>query len=365
MKKVQKFIEVLKKNEEDNNIYIFGAGTYGKLCAELLERENIKWKGFIDNNTKLINETLYGKSIVLPQNIENAVHTFVIISLSSLFYSKTIDEAKEKFISLGVDQEKIIAISDDIELVNDIIYYLNDPEEVLNRNKFFKNRYEGRRCFIIGNGPSLKLDDLERLADEITMGCNGIFNLFDKTEWRPYFFFCEDTIFLKKHVSSTEELELLLDNCQFAFTTLRSELYKKYSDRYDNLFYLYSTKVENEMRFSDDICKRIYGAGTTLFSMLQVAVYMGIKEIYLLGVDSTFKKEMHSNGQVKVNTSVNNHMEMMEQINEGVYLVDLIMEGWLCAREYAEKHGIKIYNATRGGKLEVFERIDFDNLFEK
>ena len=25
--------------------------------------------------------------------------------------------------------------------------------------------------------------------------------------------------------------------------------------------------------------------------------------------------------------------------------------------------GIKIYNATRGGKLNVFERIDFDTLF--
>ena len=35
------------------------------------------------------------------------------------------------------------------------------------------------------------------------------------------------------------------------------------------------------------------------------------------------------------------------------------------AKQYAETHGIKIYNATRGGKLEVFERVDFDSLFEK
>lgn len=33
------------------------------------------------------------------------------------------------------------------------------------------------------------------------------------------------------------------------------------------------------------------------------------------------------------------------------------------AREYADGHGIKIYNATRGGKLEVFERVNFDKLF--
>ena len=33
------------------------------------------------------------------------------------------------------------------------------------------------------------------------------------------------------------------------------------------------------------------------------------------------------------------------------------------AEKYAEEHGIKIYNATRGGRLEVFERVDFDSLF--
>ena len=35
------------------------------------------------------------------------------------------------------------------------------------------------------------------------------------------------------------------------------------------------------------------------------------------------------------------------------------------AKKYADSHGIRIYNATRGGKLEVFERIDFDSLFEQ
>ena len=32
------------------------------------------------------------------------------------------------------------------------------------------------------------------------------------------------------------------------------------------------------------------------------------------------------------------------------------------AREYCDSHDIRIYNSTRGGKLEVFERIDFDAL---
>ena len=33
------------------------------------------------------------------------------------------------------------------------------------------------------------------------------------------------------------------------------------------------------------------------------------------------------------------------------------------ARKYADSNGIKIYNATRGGCLEAFQRVNFDSLF--
>jgi len=34
------------------------------------------------------------------------------------------------------------------------------------------------------------------------------------------------------------------------------------------------------------------------------------------------------------------------------------------SRKYAEEKGIQIYNATRGGKLEIFNRVNLDELFE-
>ena len=97
--------------------------------------------------------------------------------------------------------------------------------------------------------------------------------------------------------------------------------------------------------------------------MIQLAVYMGIKEIYLLGVDFSFRREVHENGELRVNNNINNHMNEMEQVESGLYYVDRIMRGWLKIKEYAESHGIKVYNATRGGKLQVFERVDFDSIF--
>jgi len=32
-------------------------------------------------------------------------------------------------------------------------------------------------------------------------------------------------------------------------------------------------------------------------------------------------------------------------------------------KRHCDSRGIQVYNATRGGKLEVFPRVDFDTLF--
>ena len=42
--------------------------------------------------------------------------------------------------------------------------------------------------------------------------------------------------------------------------------------------------------------------------------------------------------------------------------VELSIQGYRSAKVFAEKHGVKIFNATRGGYLEVFDRVDFDSI---
>lgn len=43
---------------------------------------------------------------------------------------------------------------------------------------------------------------------------------------------------------------------------------------------------------------------------------------------------------------------------------DRMILAYESAKKYVDSHNISIYNATRGGMLEVFERVDFDSLFE-
>ena len=106
---------------------------------------------------------------------------------------------------------------------------------------------------------------------------------------------------------------------------------------------------------------------------MQCAVYLGFKEIILLGVDHSYAKEMRKDGTIVINKNTKNHFANYHA--EGywgngrsdeemvTYPVDLVTMAYETAKKYADTHGIKILNATRGGKLEVFERVDFDSLF--
>ena len=90
-------------------------------------------------------------------------------------------------------------------------------------------------------------------------------------------------------------------------------------------------------------------SSTVTISLIQIAVYMGFKEIYLLSCDCDYSgPKQHFT-----------YYGMKSDSKAG----DIMILAYQAAKDYADSHGIKIYNATRGGKLEVFEREDFDSLF--
>lgn len=355
-------IENLKREVGENQAYIFGAGTHGKNLARLFIKENINYYGFLE--TKPSHKIVFDKKIYGLDDIRFNGDEIIIISLSPLIYREDISNIENILKDKGVREENIIKISFNIEFMDELVKYVNDVELCLDRNKILKDIFKGKRCFVIGNGPSLSLDDLEKLKNEVTFGCNNIINLFDKTDWRPTCFFCEDSIFTQKHFSNKQQISYILDNCKYVMTSLRNDVYKNYGLTFENLYYYLGKRLNDTFEFSEDISKIVYSAGTTLYSILQFAVYMGFKEIYLLGVDSIFKKEILKNGKIRIN-DVKNHMQLMNQEDgKGVYYIDMIEEAFKYAKKYAKIRGFHIYNATRGGKLEVFKRVNLDDILE-
>lgn len=244
-------------------------------------------------------------------------------------------------------------------------YYLKNYEKTTYGKNLLtlKNKYKGKRCFIIGNGPSLKAKDLDRLKDEYTFAFNRIYYMFDQTDWRPTFYCTQD---IKIAQSSWKEIE---DNIKTPYIFAPINLNWYYDVKLNTKYYFNQKQTEKETDlpfFSEDIVKEIGVGNTVAYTAMQIAVYMGFTEIYLLGIDHNFKVSQDRDGNVIVDNTVKDYFcDKYNEDKENLFIpkLDVSTLAYVSARQYIDHHpNVKIYNATRGGKLEVFERIEFDSI---
>lgn len=229
----------------------------------------------------------------------------------------------------------------------------------------YKNSFLGRRCFFIGNGPSLYADDLTVLYEheEICFAFNRIYNIFNDTLWRPNFYISQDEKMLK---GSEEEVNKLRSAIKFIPIQL-----KWYYDINinDALYFNMNWKQKenyNDFIFSDNAAKELACASTGMYTAAQLAVYMGFSEIYLIGVDHHFQISQNNKGEIIVDKSVKDYFcEKYNEDKDNLYIPNIEKSTltYLAMKKNCEKRGVRVYNATRGGKLEVFPRIDFEMIW--
>lgn len=230
----------------------------------------------------------------------------------------------------------------------------------------YKDKYDGRRCVIIGNGPSLKPEDLDRLKGEITFASNRIYNLYDKTDWRPTFLCAQDHVVLE---SICEHLpQVALQSEMLILAASAYEICEQAVADVENLIWMplrYIPPRNDRYHFSVNAVKEVIEGLTITYSCMQLAAYMGFREIYLLGVDHNYSIEIDRNGKiVKQDASVKDYFQGSAETKPGnpPQVIEMTY-AYISAEKYSRNHGFRIFNATRGGKLEIFERKSFDEIF--
>ena len=224
-----------------------------------------------------------------------------------------------------------------------------------------KGKYAGKRCFIVGNGPSLRVDDLEMLKDEYTFAFNRIYVIFDQTNWRPTFYCTQDSKIAKAFAGEIRE------NIKTPYLFAPVNL-KWYEDVELDSDYFFSPELGGEEVpvFSEDIPHKIGVGNTVAYTAIQLAVYMGFTEIYLIGTDHSFQTYQDKDGNIITDPNAKDYFSDKYNTDKDQLFIpklDLSTLAYMAAQDYAGNHPVKIYNATRGGKLEVFPRVDFDSLF--
>ena len=71
-----------------------------------------------------------------------------------------------------------------------------------------KDIHKGGRGFIIGTGPSLQIEDLDLLKNEVTFACNKIYLAFNQTEWRPTYYSVLDILVAEHNANIIDQLGL-------------------------------------------------------------------------------------------------------------------------------------------------------------
>ena len=229
----------------------------------------------------------------------------------------------------------------------------------------FKDKYDGQRCFIIGNGPSLRPDDLDKLKTEICFATNRIYYIFDRTSWRPDFYVSIDNDVLSKEINILKK-----QNIDNKFINISSKKYGRKEE--DNIHYIlidgkyYLKRADiRQTSFSNDVSISFSETCSATCVCIELAVYMGFKEIYLIGMDHKYAQMVTREGKKKNDDSIQTYFEGMKNGDRiAIAYIDNVTDSYNVCKKGAEALGAHIYNATRGGQLEVFKRVNFDEITE-
>jgi hypothetical protein len=228
-------------------------------------------------------------------------------------------------------------------------------ESILELRKL-QGRHNGERCFIIGNGPSLRQTDLSLLRDEVTFGMNRIYMLFDAMGFSTTYFVAINTLLIEQFAEDIKKLEMP------RFITWRGRFW--IADDPGVIFL--DTDYTPPETFSADATGRIFEGSTVTYVALQLAYYLGFDEVVLIGVDHHFSTQGPANVTVVSEGDDPDHFSP-SYFGKGYrwQLPDLEASerAYRLALRAYQSAGRRVIDATVGGKLAVFPKVDYKNLF--
>lgn len=224
-----------------------------------------------------------------------------------------------------------------------------------------RNRYLGQRCFVLGNGPSLTIADLELLRDEVTFAANKIYLAFNETNWRPTFYSVEDLLVAKNNTSEI----LSVEGCTKIFPSHMLPLLPRQAN---HIYTRWLPPADNQSpfrEFSTDLVKGVCWGSTITYSMLQMAVHMGFREIHILGLDHSYVEPATKKDGALVSEGERNHFhpDYRKPGEKWHYpVLDRLENSYRFAKAYCDSIGVSVYNTSRFSKLEAFPRADLDEV---
>ncbi len=220
----------------------------------------------------------------------------------------------------------------------------------------WRDRYQGQRCFVVGNGPSLRQTDLSKLEGEFTIGMNRIYLAFDDHDFKSSCLVSVNDLVLEQCKEDMQSLDLP----KFVSWRARAHFHPG-----PDLMFL-DTDYTPPADFNGDATGRLFEGFTVTYVCLQLAYFMGFTTAILIGVDHNFVTQGPANAVVTSEGDDPNHFAA-NYFGKGFRWQLPDLEGseraYQMAKTAYEADGRSILDATVGGKLTIFPKADYDSLF--
>lgn len=235
-------------------------------------------------------------------------------------------------------------------LARDIVLYTRNVLRVLR----YRNLHRGKRCFIIGNGPSLAAMDLGRLRGEITFGLNRIYLMYEQLGFATTYL-----VAVNRHVLEQFSGEIAgQPNVKFL-----NWYHRKYYAWQDDLHFI--RPGAEEIFSPNPVTRGVWEGATVTYVAMQLAYFMGVSQVVLIGVDHAFQSKGEPHRVVLSEGPDPNHFHP-GYFGKGVtwQLPDLETseKAYAMADAAFRADGREIVDATVGGKLQIFRKVRYEDL---
>jgi hypothetical protein len=241
-------------------------------------------------------------------------------------------------------------------------------------NAALKDRHRGKRCFVLGNGPSLARTDLAPLANEYTIGANSFYRhpqadivgLKYLCVGDPYFMIERpETILWHKTLCEKMPGTSFILHRDARPLVQKNGLYK---DR--DVYFVRNGMTTATASFARIDFTRSLNIGMTTGTLVAIplAMYLGFSEIYLAGFDANWLDNFDGSYHFYDTHDLFPEFDSVASDGRGVKYEEEVMavlreyQSHRMLQEVATSRGIKLANATLGGRLDMHPRVDLQSV---
>lgn len=376
------FYDVIVKELKNKPIIIYGAGDNGIYTYDYLKSINANIECFCDKDLNKCGLLIKGiickkfdelndymdKCIIVTPRCNNAQ---IVFDIKKYGFKYVVSWEEMQF--LFHHQNRITSESDLV------------LEGYLKKNEKFKNMYVGKRCFIVGTGPSINEQNLACLKNEIVFTVNNAFKIDNFECINTNFHIYIDSLYFQEdqnennNLMRVERMKKIGNKAQCFFPYSKSiNFVKKYNlEKVLNINFIEENVniclSENTMDFQREVAL----SGTVIITAIMLAIYMGFSEIYLVGCDCTdilttigAKIENASMTEYAFKNDNFEQKHLQETLGkrslESIYHIQYIkFKNFRILNEICNNKHIKLFNCTKGGILDCLERKQLEEIINE